>query len=175
MAGLLPTQEILGRPTREALTAPAPSTQRTLRFAAEWHAAEVVTVASIAGEVDATNVDAFLHYILGELLLCRGLVLDLTNVTFFSSEGYRSLVTLASRCATADVSWVLVPSSSVRRILRICDVTQRLPVAESISQGLVEISEPRPEPASGRCYPGGSAACNPRRVPKGRVVVASGD
>jgi anti-anti-sigma factor len=133
MAGSLPIRTSLSRPERE------------LRFTVQWLASDVVTVVSVEGEVDAANADTLLDYVLREVLLCRGLVLDLASITFFNSDGYRSLVTLAARCATADVSWVLVPSGSVQRVLRICDVAQQLPVAASVAQGLVALSGPRPD------------------------------
>lgn len=145
MAGLLPIRTALSRPSGEGLTVPACATERDLQFRTQWLASEVVTVASIAGEVDATNVDMFLDYALRKVLLCRGLVLDLAGVTFFNSEGYSSLIALGARCATADVSWVLVPSSAVRRVLRICDVAQQLPVAESVLRALATVSGPGPE------------------------------
>jgi anti-anti-sigma factor len=119
--------------------------ERDLRFTVQWLASDVVTVVSVEGEVDAANADTLLDYVLREVLLCRGLVLDLASITFFDSEGYRSLVTLAARCATADVSWVLVPSGSVQRALRICDVAQQLPMAASVTQGVVALSGPRPD------------------------------
>jgi anti-anti-sigma factor len=133
MAGSPPIQASFGRSERE------------LRFTVQWLASDVVTVVSVEGEVDAANADTLLDYVLREVLLCRGLVLDLAGITFFNSEGYRSLVTLAARCATADVSWVLVPSGSVHRVLRICDVGQQLPVTASVAQGLVALSGPRPD------------------------------
>jgi anti-anti-sigma factor len=97
-------------------------------------------VAVIAGEVDATNAGTLLDYVLRKAVLCRGLVLDLTAVTFFSSAGYTSLRTLDTRCATAGIKWTVVPSREVRRVIAICDVPQQLPISGTLARALLAVS-----------------------------------
>lgn len=139
MTNLL-TSPTIDRRRRRPMIA-AVSKHQELRLSSEWRAAEAVTVASAAGDVDAANADSFLDYILRKALVGRGLVLDLTAVTFFSAAGYASLLTLDERCARAGVIWTTVPGPPVVRIVRICDVKDQLPIAESVHDALVAFSD----------------------------------
>ena len=64
------------------------------------------------------------------------LALDLTGVDFFGTAGFSALHTLNVRCAGAGVEWVLVPSSAVSRLLRICDPDSALPIATTMPAAL---------------------------------------
>jgi anti-anti-sigma factor len=91
-----------------------------LELATDWRDFDLAVI-SIAGEIDATNTRNLLDYTLGKVLLCRRLILDLSAVAFFASDGYWTLQTLRSRCALADVELSVVPGSYVARVLRICE------------------------------------------------------
>lgn len=89
-------------------------------IATEWRDFDLAVV-SMAGDIDATNTPTLLDYTLGKVLLCRRMILDLSGVGFFASDGYWMLQTLRSRCALADVELSVVPGSYVARVLRICE------------------------------------------------------
>lgn len=135
------TETVITRPQRRALTVQAFSIKRELQLSTEWLGAEVIAVVSVQGDVDAATADSFLHYVLRKALLCRELVLDLSAVTFFSTAGHAALLTLANRCAMADVKWTVVPSRPVSRILSICDVARRFPIAGTVDDALRAASD----------------------------------
>ncbi|MGK2853536.1 MAG: STAS domain-containing protein [Microbacteriaceae bacterium] len=90
-----------------------------LETSTEWHDIDLAVVA-VSGEIDAANTRELLDYTLGKVLLCRRLVLDLSRVGFFSSDGYWMLKTLESRCTLADVELTVVLGARVGRALHIC-------------------------------------------------------
>ena len=47
--------------------------------------------------------------------------------------------TLNVRCAAVGVEWVLVPSNSVRRLMKICDPDSTLPIAATMPAGLAQL------------------------------------
>ena len=89
-------------------------------FATRWlqPSVEVVTA---TGELDASNAQELVDYALRDADRTQRLALDLTGIEFFGTAGFSALHTLNVRCAGAGVEWVLVPSTAVRRLLRICD------------------------------------------------------
>jgi hypothetical protein len=48
------------------------------------------------------------------------MILDLSRVGFFASEGYWMLKTLEARCAVAEIEFTVVPGALVGRMLQIC-------------------------------------------------------
>ncbi|MFY9919454.1 MAG: STAS domain-containing protein, partial [Mycobacterium sp.] len=66
----------------------------------------------------------------------KRLALDLSGVDFFGTAGFSALHTLNVRCAGAAVEWVLVPSTAVSRLLRICDPDSTLPIATTMPAAL---------------------------------------
>jgi len=139
MVGLATIPATITDPHRPGPRVPAFSKHQKLRLFTEWRAAEVVTVASAAGDVDAANADGFLDYVLRKALLGRGLVVDLTGVTFFSTAGHAALLTLDMRCATAGMKWVMVPSRPVNHVIRICEGA--LPTADTVQDALELVSD----------------------------------
>ena len=67
------------------------------------------------------------------------LALDLTGIEFFGTAGFSALHTLNVRCAGAGVEWVLVPSTAVSRLLRICDPDSALPIAATMPAALSQL------------------------------------
>lgn len=87
---------------------------------------------TVAGEVDASNIDRLASYVFRYGANSRRLILDLADVKFFGVECFSALNIIGDRCTTAGVAWTLVPSPAVARVLRICDPHRAL-----LSQGLI--------------------------------------
>jgi anti-anti-sigma factor len=97
-----------------------------LKLSTEWLNTTVVRI-SVAGEVDASNTSELREYIFHRAANCRNLIVDLQNVTFFATAAFTALRTVDVRCGRASVSWMLVPSHAVTRVLEICDPNRTLP------------------------------------------------
>jgi anti-anti-sigma factor len=111
------------------MTTPALSTasrRAGLKLSTEWVNSEVVRI-SVCGDIDASNAAEMLDYVLRRGANSRSLVLDLTDVTFFATAGVSALRTIDVRSSRASVSWMLVPSPAVSRVLSICDPRRELP------------------------------------------------
>ncbi|OMC33062.1 anti-anti-sigma factor [Mycobacterium sp. GA-1841] len=78
-------------------------------------------VISARGEIDAANATEFADYAVRNSAEAERLVIDLANIEFFGTAGFSALRTIADHCSAGAVDWVLVPSKSVNRLLRICD------------------------------------------------------
>ena len=78
----------------------------------------------------------FVDYALRHAERTERLALDLTGVDFFGTAGFSALHTLNVRCAGAGVEWVMVPSTAVSRLLRICDPDSTLPIAATMPAAL---------------------------------------
>jgi anti-anti-sigma factor len=104
-------------------------------FATRWLQPSVAVITA-SGELDASNSQELVDYALRDTDRVQRLALDLTGVDFFGTAGFSALHTLNVRCAGAGVQWVLVPSSAVSRVLRICDPDSALPMATSMPAAL---------------------------------------
>jgi anti-anti-sigma factor len=98
-----------------------------------------VSVITARGDLDASNAQEFVDYALRDAERTERLALDLTGLDFFGTAGFSALHTLNVRCASAGVEWVLVPSNAVSRVMKICDPDTTLPVAATMSAGLVHL------------------------------------
>ena len=104
-----------------AITTSRPVDRRqshTATFATRW-LQPTVAVITATGDLDASNAQEFVEYALRDADRTKRLALDL-NV----------------RCAAAGVEWVLVPSSAVSRLLRICNPDSTLPIAATMPTAL---------------------------------------
>ncbi|MGE2737762.1 STAS domain-containing protein [Mycolicibacterium vaccae] len=88
-----------------------------------------VTV-SVSGEVDAANAKHFAHSVREAAGLCATLILDLTEVHFMAFDGASALYALSAHFGREGVSWCVVGSSSVGRVLELCDPEGLIPLAE---------------------------------------------
>lgn len=95
-----------------------------LELRTEWRDIDLAVITA-SGEIDAANTHTLLDYTLGKVLLCRRMILDLTDVSHFGSDGYWMLKTLESRCELADIEFNLVPGARVGRTLQICRLADR--------------------------------------------------
>ncbi|KUI35713.1 anti-anti-sigma factor [Mycobacterium sp. GA-2829] len=84
------------------------------------------------GEVDATNGRDLGRYVERHITSSTQLIVDLTGVTFFGSQGFSALHYMSVGCTRIDVDWVIVPGREVRRLLRICDPQGELPLADTV-------------------------------------------
>lgn len=91
----------------------------------EWVDPYVVRIA-VTGEIDASNADELREYVFRRAANCRSLVLDLCDVTFFSTAAFATLRTIRVRCDRANVRWTLHGSSTVSRVIDICDTDRIL-------------------------------------------------
>lgn len=113
-------------------------------FTTTWMQPSIVVITA-HGELDAANAQEFIHYALRYLENGDRLVLDLAGVTFFGTEAFSAIHALNVRCAARNVSWALVPSTAVTRLLRICDPDSALPVSDCTETALRAVARgPRP-------------------------------
>jgi anti-anti-sigma factor len=91
-----------------------------LAISTEWLNAAVVRI-SVRGEIDALNEGELRDYVFSRAANCKTLILNLHEVSFFSTAGFSALHTIDARCTRAGVSWMVIPSAAVSRVLDICD------------------------------------------------------
>jgi anti-anti-sigma factor len=129
MSAVQPASTLPVRGTNSALPPPAWE-NRSARFSAEWDLARVVITAQ--GELDASNAAQLADYF--DLCIAHStpLVLDLSGLKFFGTDGFSALHLINVKCAGANLRWAIVPSNGVTRLLRICDPDHTLPLIESV-------------------------------------------
>jgi anti-anti-sigma factor len=97
-----------------------------------------VAVISAHGAIDASNADTLSEYTLRHVTGCRGLILDMSGLDFFDTEGFSALHTISACCAHAGTSWAAVPGGAVSRVLRVCGPNAWLPAADTIEAALAK-------------------------------------
>jgi anti-anti-sigma factor len=121
-----------------------------------------VTVISAHGAIDASNAGTLTEYTLRHVPGCRGLILDLSGLDFFGTEGFSALHTVSACCAHAGTSWAVVPGGAVSRLLRICGPNAWLPAADTIEAALATFGDQPhrpPQLIASRPNPGQSSRC----------------
>lgn len=93
----------------------------------------------VKGDVDATNRQALGRFVQHHTRVSKQLVLDLSAVDFFGSQGFTALYYASVQCARRDVDWMVVGSRTVLRILRICDPDGELPVVGDFAAALARL------------------------------------
>ena len=116
---------------------------RTAHFAV-WRLPPDTAVLAARGEIDASNAGTFTDYALAQCTRIRRLVVDLSAVEFFGIAGFSSLQVLSERCTDDSIAWQTVPSTAVRRLLRICDPTATVPVCDAVDDALCRLAGRRP-------------------------------
>lgn len=81
------------------------------------HCRHLATVVTIAGEIDAVNVDQVGEHIRRFVLSDNPVVLDLSAVTHFSSAGMELFCVLDEECRAAGVEWMIVTNPVVGMLL----------------------------------------------------------
>jgi anti-anti-sigma factor len=124
-------------------TANEPWECRSTRLATEW-VADGVALVTAEGEIDAANADRLSTYAVGVALQSDRLILDLSKLEFFGTDGFSTLHMLNVRCAKAGVRWAMVAGPAVARVLRICDPAGGLLVAGTVDAAVAAVNdEPR--------------------------------
>jgi anti-anti-sigma factor len=100
-----------------------------------------VAVISARGHIDASNADTLTEYTLRHLRGCRGLLVDLSGLDFFGTDGFSALHRISVCCAHPGIAWALVPSKAVSRVLRILDPQGLLPAASTVEAALAIIHD----------------------------------
>lgn len=88
-------------------------------------------VVSVTGELDAANVDAFAEHALSQINGSVPLIVDLTELKYFGTDGFWTLHLIDEKCASVDIRWAVVAGGAVARVLRICDPGGELPVVDT--------------------------------------------
>lgn len=88
-----------------------------------------VTV-SVSGEVDAGNAKHFAHTVREAAGDSAVLVLDLSEVHFMAFDGASALYAISAYLAREEVTWCVVPSPPVSRVLQLCDPEGLIPVSD---------------------------------------------
>ncbi len=113
-------------------------TERGL-FRARELSSTTLLIAAV-GEVDASNSGDLLGYVEEYLADYQQLVVDLSRLTFFGTDGLSALHTISVRCSRRGVDWVLVPGSEVERVLRVCDPERALTTAGNIVSAVAALA-----------------------------------
>jgi anti-anti-sigma factor len=126
-----------------------PSESHTTRLAHRRPRSSVVVI-SAGGHIDASNADTLTEYTLRHLTGCRGLILDLSGLDFFGTEGFSALHRVSVCCAQPGIAWAVVPSAAVSRVLRIGDPQGLLPTKSTVeaAMALIQDQPHRPAPPS---------------------------
>ena len=93
----------------------------------------------VRGDVDATNRHALGRFVAGHARVSKQLILDLTGVDFFGSQGFTALYYVSVQCARRDVDWMIAGGRTVLRILRICDPDGELPLIADLQAALARL------------------------------------
>jgi anti-anti-sigma factor len=119
----------------------APRPRHAARLDTQWNMSSVAVV-SAHGDIDATNAGTLTEYALENVMRCRGLILDLTCLEFFGTEGFSALHRVSVCCARTGIGWALVPGAAVWRLLRICDPHGWLPAVGTVGAALASPQDP---------------------------------
>jgi anti-anti-sigma factor len=103
---------------------------------------EGVFVVRLGAEIDMTNASA-LRLALGERVPndAIGLVVDLSETTYFDSAGVHMLFDLADQLGVRQqrIAVALPPRSPIRRVLQVVRLEERIPMADSVRAAIAEI------------------------------------
>lgn len=97
---------------------------------------QLATVVTISGRIDEKNIERVRQYAKRYVLVEKPFVLDLSEVTYFTSQGMSLLHCVDETCSTVGVEWCLVPSQSVTGMLRAFDGESAFPTAKSTPDAL---------------------------------------
>ena len=101
---------------------------------------ETTVLIAAVGEIDAANSADLRSYIEDHLGGYQQLVLDLSRLNFFGTDGFSALDTITVRCSRRGIGWVLVPGPEVGRVLRVCDSESALHTATNIVSAVAALA-----------------------------------
>jgi anti-anti-sigma factor len=130
----------------DTLVRPAKPLSRTKRHAARFDTRSTSSVAIVNayGDIDGSNASTLTDYATVNAARSRALILDLSGLKFFGTEGFLALHRVSVRCARAEIGWVVVPGAAVSRLLRICDPHGSLPAVETVAAALANLQDQHP-------------------------------
>ncbi|WIM89055.1 STAS domain-containing protein [Candidatus Mycobacterium wuenschmannii] len=96
----------------------------------------LATVVTIAGAIDASNVDQVIAYSERFNLPDKPFVIDLTGVETFGAQAVRLLYAVDEACNAAGLEWALIPSQAVSLTLLLTHEDDRFPTATTVHEAL---------------------------------------
>lgn len=102
-------------------------------------------IAEISGDVDIANAQRLVDAVIAgvEANPKPGVVLDFTGVAFMDSTGLRAILEIARRLDEEAAGIVLMnPADSVRKLLSLAGLDDRIPVAAGVDQAQAFLSAP---------------------------------
>jgi anti-anti-sigma factor len=101
---------------------------------------ETTVLVAAVGEIDAANSADLCTFIEDHLGGYQQLVLDLSRLDFFGTDGFSVLHTINVRCSRRGIDWIVVPGSEVSRMLRVCDPEGTLATATNIVSAVAALA-----------------------------------
>ncbi|WP_179968419.1 STAS domain-containing protein [Mycolicibacterium helvum] len=111
------------------------------RLACRWPTSSVAVI-SAHGELDAWNVGSLTDHAVAHATRGHGLVLDLSDLEFFGTEGFSALHRVSVSCARVGAAWAMVAGVAATRVLRICDPQCLLPAARTVDAAMATFPRP---------------------------------
>ncbi|QLL08199.1 STAS domain-containing protein [Mycobacterium vicinigordonae] len=105
------------------------------------HCRHLATVVTLRGEVDAVNVDQVSRHVRRFVDGTNPLVLDLSELTHFSTAGISLLCALDEECRAADVEWTVVTNPTCAALLGNDAGESPFPVSRSVHQALRSLAD----------------------------------
>ncbi|ETW23168.1 STAS domain-containing protein [Mycobacterium gastri] len=105
------------------------------------HRRHLATVLTIRGEIDAVNVDDVSEYLRRFILGDHPVVVDLSDVGYFSGAGLALLQMLDENCRAAGVQWSLVASPAVRQLVGDDRDDAPFPLTGSVHEALRDLAD----------------------------------
>lgn len=102
-------------------------------------------VATLSGDVDIANAGQLVDAVIAETQTdpAPGVVLDFTRVPFMDSTGLRAILEIAQRLEQDAGGVVLLnPVNSVRKLISLAGLDERIPVVGSLEQADVVLAAP---------------------------------
>jgi len=96
----------------------------------------LATVVTVAGTVDASNVDQVIKYALRFNLPDKPFVLDLSGVDVFAAQAVRLLYAVDDACNAAGLDWAVIPSQAVSLTLLVSRGDVDFPTATTVHEAL---------------------------------------
>ena len=103
------------------------------------HLSEMRLLITATGDLDATNARALGRFVERHTGVSKQLVLDLSDVEFFGTEGFAALHYVSVHCARHDVDWLFIGGRTMRRMVAICDPDAELPLADGLAAALARL------------------------------------
>ncbi len=110
------------------------------RFSARELRPATVLVA-VEGEIDACSARDLADYAERKSVVRPQLILDLSRVEFFGTQGFSALHKVNVSCSRRGVNCVAVPSREVMRLLRVCDPGGGLPLAITVEAAMTMLKQ----------------------------------